>query len=69
MERFGRAVSPLLKRRIYVPDTDMGTTNADIQYLLGSLGITPKKREYRGVDSGYYTALTTMAGAGRAALA
>jgi glutamate dehydrogenase/leucine dehydrogenase len=66
LERFGRAIAPLLRNSIYIPDTDMGTTNADIQHLLDSVGIRTKRRELRGANSGYYTALTVMAGARQA---
>jgi glutamate dehydrogenase/leucine dehydrogenase len=62
LERFGRAIAPLLRKQVYIPDTDMGTTNADIQYLLDSVGIRTKRRELRGAHSGYYTALTVLAG-------
>jgi glutamate dehydrogenase (NAD(P)+) len=44
----------------------MGTTHADIQHLLDSVGIRTKRRELRGANSGYYTALTVVAGARQA---
>jgi glutamate dehydrogenase (NAD(P)+) len=59
---FGRAIEPLLKSHAYAPHADMGTTNADIREMLTSLGIAVKHRELRGQNSGYYTALTVLAG-------
>ena len=64
---FSQVIAPLLRNRVYVPGTDMGTTNADIGYLLESVGVKVKKRELRGTDSGYYTALTVFAGVEQAA--
>lgn len=59
---FGREIAPLLLSRRYAPHADMGTTNADIREMLTSLGVVVKPRELRGKDSGYYTALTVLAG-------
>lgn len=59
---FGRAIEPLLRDRVYVPHADMGTDNALIRSMLETLGVRVKCRELRGMDSGYYTALTVMAG-------
>jgi glutamate dehydrogenase/leucine dehydrogenase len=59
---YGQAIAPLLRSRVYIPHPDMGTDNTTIRYLLGSVGIKVKPRELRGTDSGYYTALTVMAG-------
>jgi glutamate dehydrogenase (NAD(P)+) len=64
---FGRAIAPLLLKRVYAPATDMGTTNADIQYLLESIGMRLRRRELRPNQSGDYTALTVFAGAKQAA--
>lgn len=62
LKDFAAAVSPLLRSHAYVPGTDMGTDNSDIRYLLRSAGLPIKFRELRGTHSGYYTALTVMAG-------
>jgi glutamate dehydrogenase (NAD(P)+) len=59
---FGREIAPLLRNRCYAPHPDMGTNNADIRNLLETVGVKVKHRELRVEDSGYYTALTVMAG-------
>ena len=59
---FGLAIAPLLRNRVYAPHSDMGTDNTDIRYLLESAGVKVKHRELRVTDSGYYTALTVLAG-------
>jgi glutamate dehydrogenase/leucine dehydrogenase len=60
--QFGNAIKPLLLKRTFVPGTDMGTNNDDIRYLLQFIGIKPKRRELRGINSGYYTALSVFSG-------
>ncbi len=65
--RFARAAAPLLKRRIYIPDADMGTTAIDVQRMLEALGVRLSKREYRGNRSGDYTAGTVFEAARAAA--
>jgi len=67
LKAFGSAIAPLLRSRAYIPGTDMGTNNADIRYMLGSVAVPVRRRELRDTDSGYYTALTVKAGAKRAA--
>lgn len=64
---FGRAIAPILLNRIYSPATDMGTDNADIRNILQAVGMKFKRRELRGTESGYYTALTVFTGAKEAA--
>ncbi len=59
---FGREIAPMLCSRRYAPHPDMGTNNTDIRELLQSVGVKVKHRELRVKDSGYYTALTVMAG-------
>ena len=59
---FGRAIELLLRSRAYAPHADMGTDNAMIRELLQGIGLKVKARELRGMDSGYYTALTALAG-------
>ena len=61
--RFAGAVAPLLRSRTFVPAADMGTDDADVRRILQIAGVKPGARELYGVDSGYYTALTVMAGA------
>jgi glutamate dehydrogenase (NAD(P)+) len=67
LKAFGCAIAPLLRSRTYIPGTDMGTNNADIRYMLRAVGVPVRRRELRGRDSGYYTALTVKAGAKQAA--
>jgi glutamate dehydrogenase (NAD(P)+) len=57
---FGRAIAPLLRNRIYVPGTDMGTDVDDIRYMLKGVGVPITYRELRSNDSGYYTALSVF---------
>lgn len=63
---FGRAVAPLLRSRTYIPNTDMGTENTDIRHMLLSVGVPIKRRELRGTQSGYYTALSALTSAKQA---
>ena len=69
LHRFAEAAAPLLRSRAYVPDSDMGTTGADIQRMLESVGIRVARREYRGSRSGLYTAATVFESARAAAAA
>ena len=63
---FGRAIAPLLRSHVYIPGTDMGTDNVDIKHMLNTVGVQVKRRELRGTDSGYYTALTVFTAAKQA---
>jgi glutamate dehydrogenase (NAD(P)+) len=65
--RFARAAAPILVRRTYVPDADMGTNGADIQRMLEGIGVRISRREYRGSRSGEYTAGTVFEAARAAA--
>ncbi|HSP91038.1 MAG TPA: Glu/Leu/Phe/Val dehydrogenase dimerization domain-containing protein, partial [Vicinamibacterales bacterium] len=69
LHRFAEAAAPLFTSRAYVPDSDMGTTGADIQAMLEGVGIRVARREYRGGRSGLYTAATVFASARAAAAA
>jgi glutamate dehydrogenase (NAD(P)+) len=59
---FGRAIEPLLRTHAYIPNSDMGTSNADIRYMLNAVGISAGRRELRSDRSGYYTACSVLAG-------
>ncbi|MFO7691908.1 MAG: Glu/Leu/Phe/Val dehydrogenase dimerization domain-containing protein [Vicinamibacterales bacterium] len=63
LRRFAEAAAPLFRLRAFVPDSDMGTTGADIQAMLEGVGIRVARREYRGNRSGIYTAATVFASA------
>jgi len=69
LRRFAEAAAPLLRSRAYVPDSDMGTTGAEIQAMLEAVNIRVARREYRGSRSGLYTAATVFASARAAAAA
>lgn len=68
LQAFARAIAPLLKDRVYQPDTDIGTRAVDIHDLLETVGVPIGRRALRSDRSGHYTALTVLAGA-RSALA
>jgi len=65
---FAREAEPLLRRRVYVPDADLGTRSEDIRWLLQQVGIPVRRREWRESRSGLYTAVSCLAAA-EAALA
>ena len=60
---FAAAVRPYLVQRTYQPDADLGTRGEDIRSMMCSLGMMVKHREWRGRDSGYYTAVSCVAAA------
>jgi glutamate dehydrogenase/leucine dehydrogenase len=60
---FARLVAPLLRSGAFTPDTDMGTTRADIDHVLAVAGVQPPRRRGSATRSGYYTALTVRASA------
>jgi glutamate dehydrogenase/leucine dehydrogenase len=62
LAEFGLALAPLLRSRLYVPGTDMGTCNDDILHLLRAAGAHSHSRDLRGCMSGYYTDLTVFVG-------
>lgn len=58
---FARAAAPVLRSGLYLPDSDVGTRNADIRGVLEIAGVRPKRREWRGEQSGFWTATTVLA--------
>jgi glutamate dehydrogenase (NAD(P)+) len=65
---FSRAIAPLLCGRTYVPGADMGTNTDDVRFVLAAAGVKVRRRELRDSgQSGYYTALSVLAGARAAA--
>jgi len=60
---FGRKVQSLLRNRIYLPGSDMGTNDQDIRDMFKILDIRVPKRALRGQRSGWYTSLTVVASA------
>lgn len=67
LSEFARAIAPLLRHRIYAPATDMGTTNADIRFVLESAGMRVPRRERHNIQSGPYTAHSVFVAMQRAA--
>jgi glutamate dehydrogenase (NAD(P)+) len=67
LARFARGALHVLRSRQYIPDADMGTSGPEVEAMLRSAGVRVPRREHRGLRSGYYTALTTYAGAAAAA--
>ncbi len=63
LEAFGKAIAPLLRSGLFIPDTDMGTDSGDVRHIMRAVNMPVKERELRGARSGYYTALTVLAGA------
>jgi glutamate dehydrogenase (NAD(P)+) len=53
---FSRAIEPMLRRREYIPDADLGTSSQDIRWMLETLGVPVLHREWRDKRSGYWTA-------------
>ena len=45
------------------PAGDMGTSNADIEYMLSSINVKKQLENYRSSQSGVYTAVSVSAGA------
>jgi glutamate dehydrogenase (NAD(P)+) len=60
---FAAAFRPYLVQRVYQPDADLGTRGEDIRSMMCSLGLAVKHREWRGRNSGYYTAVSCVAAA------
>jgi len=65
---FGRKTGDLLRGRVYLPGSDMGTTGEEIRGMLQTAGVRVPKRALRGEKSGWYTSLTVVAGVEVAAL-
>ena len=60
---FARLVAPVLRSGMFTPDTDMGTTRADIAHVLAVAGVPAAPRRGSSERSGLYTALTVRAAA------
>jgi glutamate dehydrogenase (NAD(P)+) len=63
LAEFARVAAPVLEARLYVPDSDLGTTAPDIQSMLRSIGVKVTRREWRTTRSGYYTAYSCLVSA------
>jgi glutamate dehydrogenase (NAD(P)+) len=58
---FGRKTQDLLRNRIYLPGSDMGTDGADVRGMMEAIGIRVPRRALLGKMSGWYTSLTVVA--------
>ena len=58
---FAHAAQPLLSERVYLPDADMGTSAADIRWMMQAIGWPVRRRDWRGGRSGHYTAMSCLA--------
>jgi len=63
LHEFARAAEPLLRRQAYVPDADLGTTAADVRWMMGSIGLRVGPRDWLGNRSGEYTARSCLVAA------
>ncbi len=59
---FGHAIKPLLSTKTFIPTSDMGTDSSDIRHMLNEVGIRVASKDLRNNSSGYYTALSVLAG-------
>ena len=66
LAEFARVTKPLLEKRIYVPDSDLGTTAPDIQSMMRTIGAKVTRREWRTTRSGFYTAYSVLVSAASA---
>lgn len=64
---FGKAIAPLLRDRIYIPGTDMGTGPEELRYLRKGAGLTSPRSRRSGPSTGEYTGLTVWIAAQAAA--
>jgi glutamate dehydrogenase (NAD(P)+) len=58
---FGRNIRDLLRDRVYLPGSDLGTNGGEIRKMLQSNGIRVPKKASLGNRSGWYTGLTVVA--------
>jgi glutamate dehydrogenase (NAD(P)+) len=63
LEEFARAAGSLVRDRRYVPDADMGTSAADIRWMMKAVGARVAPREWKENRSGLYTAQSCVAAA------
>src|SRR5690348_1866811 len=63
LAEFARLVAPVLRSGVFTPDTDMGTTRADIAHVFSVAGLRAAPRRGSSERSGFYTALTVRAAA------
>jgi len=64
---FAEAIAPMLRQKVFMPHTDMGTDIGDIAFMLEGVGIQLPRRQRRRSDSGLYTAMTVFCGVQQAA--
>ena len=62
LRKFGESISSYLKKRRFVPCEDIGTTKADIRYMLTSNGVKVLPRSLTGVTPNYTGTTVYIAG-------
>jgi len=60
---FGKSIRTLLKKRVFIPATDIGLSLDHLKAMFQSLGIPLAPMDFRVKRSGYYAALTVFTGA------
>lgn len=63
LRKFAFEIKPLLDKKIYIPDADLGTTAGDIRWMMQAVGIRVAKHDWRESLSGFYTAVSCLASA------
>ena len=64
---FGKAIAPLLRDRIYIPATDMGTGREELRHLRKGAGLTSSTSRHSGTSTGEFTGQTVWISARAAA--
>lgn len=65
---FAQVLAPLLRSGAFVPGSDMGTSFADVRFVLNAARVPSYPRDLVDLPSGYFTALTVAAAVREAAL-
>lgn len=63
LDAFARAIAPMLRDRVFIPDADLGTDAADIRWMMQAQGVPVRSRDWRASRSGDYTAHSCLAAA------
>ncbi len=65
---FAQVLAPVLRSGAFVPGSDMGTSFADVRFVLNAARVPSYPRDLVDLPSGYFTALTVAAAVREAAL-
>ena len=60
---FGQAIKSLLLSQSYIPDSDLGTSAAEVRAMMVDIGARVGKHDWRSTRSGFYTACSCVAAA------